>query len=37
VMGPQDGIALADAQRLAVCMMAGNREYLSDGWHEMMA
>lgn len=37
VMGPQDGIAVADAQQLAVCMMAGNREYLSRAWREMMA
>lgn len=36
VMGPQDGIALADAHGLAVCMMAGNREYLSRAWREMM-
>ncbi len=36
VLGPQKGIALADAQRLAACVIVGNREYLSREWRTML-
>lgn len=37
VPGPQAAIALADEQGLAVCVVAGAREYLSRGWRAMLA
>ena len=36
VLGPQAAIALADEQRLAACVIAGNAEHLSRAWREMM-
>jgi thiamine biosynthesis lipoprotein len=36
VLGPAAAIALADAQQLAVCVIAGDREYLSRGWRAML-
>lgn len=37
VPGPQAAITLADEQGLAVCVVAGQREYLSRGWRAMLA
>lgn len=36
VLGPQAAITLADEQGLAVCVIAGQREYLSRGWRAML-
>ncbi|MGN6690782.1 MAG: FAD:protein FMN transferase, partial [Sphingopyxis sp.] len=36
VLGPEKGIALADAQGLAACVIAGNREYPSREWRAML-
>lgn len=36
VLGPGAAIALADAQRLAACVVAGDREYLSCAWRDML-
>lgn len=36
VLGPAAAIALADAQQLAVCVIAGDREYVSRGWRAML-
>lgn len=35
VLGPQAGIALADEQQLAACVIAGDREYVSRAWRAM--
>lgn len=36
VRGPAAAIALADAQDLAACVIAGDREYVSRGWRAML-
>lgn len=36
VMGPEPAIALADAQGLAACVIAGDREYVSREWRAML-
>lgn len=36
VLGPEAGIALADAQGLAACIVAGDREYISRAWRDML-
>ncbi len=36
VLGPAAAIALADAQELAACVIAGDREYISRGWRAML-
>ncbi len=36
VPGPNDALALADAEGLAACVVAGDREYLSRAWREML-
>ena len=36
VLGAEAAIALADEQRLAACVVAGDREYLSRAWREML-
>lgn len=36
VLGPAAAIALADAQQLAACVIAGDREYISRGWRAML-
>ncbi|MBL9067747.1 MAG: FAD:protein FMN transferase [Sphingopyxis sp.] len=36
VLGPAAAIALADAQGLAACVIAGEREFLSREWHAML-
>lgn len=36
VVGPEEAMALADAQRLAASMVVGDREYCSRGWREML-
>ena len=36
VLGPQAGIARADEQQLAACVIAGDREYISRAWREML-
>lgn len=36
VLGPQAGVSLADAHGLAACIIAGDREYLSHAWREML-
>lgn len=36
VLGPEQAIALADEQSLAACLIAGNVEYLSRVWREML-
>lgn len=36
VLGPAAAIALSDAQELAACVIAGDREYLSRGWRAML-
>lgn len=36
VVGPEEGIALADRQGLATCIVAGDREFLSRGWRAML-
>lgn len=36
VLGPERGIALADAQGLAACVIAGDREYISRTWRAML-
>lgn len=36
VMGPEKGIALADARGLAACVIAGDREYISRAWRAML-
>lgn len=36
VMGPEPAIELADAQELAVCVIAGEREYVSREWRAML-
>jgi thiamine biosynthesis lipoprotein len=36
VLGPAAAIALADAQGLAACVIAGEREYVSRGWRAML-
>lgn len=36
VPGPHAAIALADEQQLAACIIAGDREYLSRAWREML-
>lgn len=37
VLGPDVAMALADDQRLAACIIAGNGEHLSRAWREMLA
>jgi thiamine biosynthesis lipoprotein len=37
VLGPEAAIALADEQRLAACVIAGDTEYLSRAWSGMLA
>lgn len=37
VLGPEAAIALSDEQELAACVVAGDREYLSQGWRAMLA
>ncbi len=37
VLGPAAAIALADAQQLAACVIAGDREYVSRGWRAMLS
>ncbi len=37
VLGPQAAIALADEQKLAACVIAGDREYISSAWRAMLA
>ena len=36
VLGAVDAIALADKQELAACVVAGDREYLSRAWRDML-
>ena len=36
VLGPKAAIELADAQQLAVCVIAGEREFLSREWRAML-
>ena len=36
VMGPEPAVELADAQGLAACVMAGDREYASREWRAML-
>jgi thiamine biosynthesis lipoprotein len=36
VLGPAAAIVLADAQQLAACVIAGDREYVSRGWRAML-
>lgn len=36
ILGPASAIALADAQQLAACVIAGDREYVSRGWRAML-
>lgn len=36
VLGPQAALALADAQRLAACIVAGDREHISRAWRAML-
>lgn len=36
VLGPKAAIELADAQQLAACVIAGEREYLSREWRAML-
>ncbi|MBL0914863.1 MAG: FAD:protein FMN transferase [Sphingopyxis sp.] len=36
VLGAEHAIALADAQRLAACLIVGDREYLSREWRAML-
>jgi thiamine biosynthesis lipoprotein len=36
VLGPQAAIVLADEQKLAACVIAGEREYISRAWREML-
>ncbi|WP_447753991.1 FAD:protein FMN transferase [Sphingopyxis fribergensis] len=36
VLGPQAAVALADAQGLAACIVAGDREFISRAWREML-
>ena len=36
VLGPAAAIALADAQQLAACVIAGDREYSSRSWRAML-
>lgn len=36
VMGPEAAIRLADERELAVCVIAGNREYISARWRAML-
>lgn len=36
VLGAEPAIALADEQELAACIVAGDREYLSRAWRDMM-
>ncbi len=36
VLGPQAAIALADEQKLAACVIAGDREYISSAWRDML-
>ncbi len=37
VLGPDAAIALADDQKLAACVIAGDREYISRAWRDMLA
>lgn len=37
VLGPEAAISLADAQGLAACVIAGDREFVSRAWREMLA
>jgi thiamine biosynthesis lipoprotein len=37
VLGPAAAIALADTEELAVCVVAGDREYVSRAWRAMLA
>ncbi|WP_374525001.1 FAD:protein FMN transferase [Sphingopyxis sp.] len=36
VLGPEKSIALADAEGLAACVVAGDREYISRAWRAML-
>lgn len=36
VLGPRAAIALADAQGLAACVVAGDREHVSAAWRDML-
>jgi FAD:protein FMN transferase len=36
VLAPQAAVALADAQGLAACIVAGDREYISRAWRDML-
>ena len=36
VLGPEAALKLADGQELAACIVAGDREYLSRAWRDMM-
>lgn len=36
VLGPQAAVALADAQGLAACVVAGDREHVSRAWRAML-
>lgn len=36
VLGPEAALKLADEQELAACIVAGDREYLSRAWRDMM-
>lgn len=36
VLGAEAAVSLADKQDLAACVVAGDREYLSRGWREML-
>lgn len=36
VLGPQAALALADAQGLAACIVAGDREHISRAWRDML-
>lgn len=36
VLGPEAAMSLADEQELAACVVAGDREYVSRAWRDMM-
>lgn len=36
VLGPADAITLADAEGLAACVIAGDREHISRAWRDML-
>src|SRR3546814_8945785 len=36
VLGPETAMSLADEQSLAACVVAGDREYISRAWRDML-